>query len=77
MWKFLTLAKSGIIGPAFFTGDASSLDTLIAQVPKIFELAGNCMDEILGNPIFTFFFAIGLVGVGISVFKRLKKAAGS
>lgn len=54
---------------------SSMLDTVIEVVPKVIELAGTCFEAILDNEVLLFFFAVGLVGIGIGVFAKLKAAA--
>lgn len=53
----------------------NALDQAIQQVPKVIELAGNCFDAIVANPVLLFFFAVGLIGTGLGVFSMLKNTA--
>lgn len=45
---------------------------IIALVPSVFSLAGTCVSACLEQPILAFFFAVGVTGTGLSVFKRMK-----
>ena len=43
-------------------------DTIVPMVGQVWSL-------ITGNPLLTAFAAVGLLGVGISVFRRVKRAS--
>lgn len=51
------------------------LDSVIAGVPKVFDLAGTCFNAIVENPILLLFFSVGMIGTGLGVFKKLKRTA--
>lgn len=53
----------------------TGIEAVFEQIPKLFQLATQCFNYILENPILLFFFAISLVGVGLGVFRKLKRAA--
>lgn len=53
----------------------SALDKVTAVVPDLFDLAGTCFDAVLANPILTLYFGIGMIGVGLGVFRMLKRTA--
>lgn len=65
---------------AFLTEGATdvttnALDAVMDYVPKVINLAGECFNAIVGNPVLLFFFAVGLVGTGLGVFRKLKRTA--
>ncbi len=51
------------------------MDAVIAAMSDAFSLVGNIITQITTNPILLFFLAASLIPVGISIFKRLKRAA--
>lgn len=53
------------------------LDSVLGAIPEVFELAGICFNEILNNPVLTMFFSVGLIGIGLSVFRKLRRTATS
>lgn len=53
----------------------SALDSVIQTVPEIFELAGTCINAVLANPILLLFFSVSMIGVGLGVFKMMKRAS--
>ena len=52
------------------------METVITAMTDVFELAGSVVTEITSQPILLFCLAAGLVPIGISIFSRLKNAAG-
>ena len=54
-------------------GATTGMDAIITAVGSVLELSGTILTTITSNPILTFCFASGFVGIGISVVKRLKR----
>lgn len=62
---------------ALLSGDASTagmLDTLIGMVPKAFNLVGSIMSAIVGIDLFALLLAFSLIGVGISIFGKMRNS---
>lgn len=59
------------------SGTTSSLSTVFDALGDVFDLATKCFDYIIENPVLGFFFAAGIVPVGIGIFASLKNAAKS
>ncbi len=57
------------------TEGANALDQVIGVIPKVIELAGTAFDAIVAHPVLLFFFAVGMVGTGLGVFRMLKRTA--
>ena len=57
------------------TEGANALDQVIGAIPKVIELAGSAFDAIVAHPVLLFFFAVGMVGTGLGVFRMLKRTA--
>ena len=53
----------------------NAVDSVIGVIPKLFELAGSCFNAIIENPILLLFFAAGMIGLGLGIFKKLKRTA--
>lgn len=53
----------------------SALDAVIGVVPDLFDLANTCFQAVVDNPILLLYFAVGMIGVGLGVFKMLKRTA--
>lgn len=51
------------------------LDAVLEQVPKVIDLAGDCFNAVVNNPVLLFYFAVGMVGIGLGVFAMLKNTA--
>lgn len=56
-------------------GTTTAMDTVITAVGEVLELSGTVLNTITTNPILTFIFATGFVGIGVGVFRMLKRAA--
>lgn len=54
-------------------GAVTGMDTVITAVGQVLELSGTILTTITSNPILTFCFASGFVGIGVSVVRRLKR----
>lgn len=55
----------------------SALDKVLETIPEIFDLAGVCFNEIIENPVLLMFFSVSLIGLGLSVFRKLRRTATS
>lgn len=53
----------------------TGMDAIITAVGSVLELSGTILNTITGNPILTFIFATGFVGIGVGVVRMLKRAA--
>lgn len=53
----------------------TGLSAVLAGTSTITTLVGDVFDMITANPLLCVFVAASLLGVGISVFKRIKRAA--
>ncbi len=53
----------------------SALDSVIGTLPKLFDLAGTCFNEIIENPLLLTFFSVSMIGIGLGVFRMLKNTA--
>ena len=51
------------------------MSVVIAAMGDVLGLVTTVVSTITGNPILLFFLATGLVGVGVGVFKLLKRGA--
>ena len=56
-------------------GTTKAMDAVIAAMADVFELSGTVLTQITTNEILLFCFAAGMVGIGISTFRKLKRAA--
>ncbi len=63
--------------PTLLTTPATtdSMDTVVSATDKVVEFTSKVFDLITGNPVLVVFLAASLIGVGISVFRKLKGAA--
>jgi hypothetical protein len=52
----------------WITGGTSGVEVVVGVV-------GSVMAAMLANPLLIFFFSASVLGVGIGVFKRLRRAA--
>lgn len=53
----------------------NSLTKVMEAVPEVIGLAGDMLDAMVGNPILVVFIAVGFVGIGLSIFRKMKGAA--
>ena len=51
------------------------METIIAAMSDVWDLVGETITQITTQPVLLFLLAAGLVPIGISLFKRLKRAA--
>ena len=54
----------------------TAMETIISAMGDVWDLVGTTITSITSQPILLFLLAAGLVPIGISLFKRLKRAAG-
>lgn len=62
-------------GVVLTEGTTAGLDTIIDAVGKVITLAGTCLNAIVQQPILVFFLAVGFVGIGLGVFRKMKRTA--
>lgn len=55
--------------------ESTLMETIIAAMSDVLSLVGKTIETMVGQPLLLFFLAAGLVPVGISLFRRLKRAA--
>lgn len=60
-----------------FEGTTGILDSVLSNVPKVFDLASTCFNAVTENEVLLLFFSVSLIGVGLSVFRKLRKTATS
>lgn len=53
----------------------TAMETVIAAMSDVFSLVGTVVTQITSQPILLFCLAAGMVPVGISIFRSLKRAA--
>lgn len=61
--------------PAEETVVSTSMETILAAGETVTTLVGDVFDMMTANPILTVMLMASLVGIGVSVYKRIKKAA--
>lgn len=54
---------------------ANSFTKVVDAVPSVIDLSGKCLDAMVENPILVVFIAVGIIGLGLGVFKKMKRAA--
>lgn len=54
---------------------ASAMTSIIAAMNDAYGMVGTVITTITGQPLLLFFLATGLIPVGISIFRQLKRAA--
>lgn len=59
------------------TPTATGMDAMLEVMKSVVDFSLECFTTITTNPILAFIFAGSLVGVGISVFRKFKRAAGN
>lgn len=64
------------MNPVILTeGSTDALDAAIGALPKLFNLATTCFNAVVENPVLLVFFAGSLIGVGLGIFRKLKRTA--
>lgn len=53
----------------------TGMETIIAGISNVTTVVGNVFGVMTGNPYLVFLLAASCVGVGISVFRRVKGAS--
>lgn len=54
---------------------ATGMESILATSETITTLVGNVFTLMTGNPVLTLMLGASLIGVGVAVYKRIKKAA--
>lgn len=52
----------------------SAITTITGAMPNVFSLVETVLTEVLGNPILVIPLAISFIGIGVGVYKMLRKA---
>ena len=52
----------------------TAITTITGAMPNVFELVETVLVEVLGNPILVIPLSIGFIGIGVGVYKMLRKA---
>ena len=60
---------------AMATPETAGMEAVTGAMSDVFELVGTIVTQITTQPILLFCLAAGLVPVGISIFRQLKRAA--
>ena len=53
----------------------TGMEAILGATETITTLVGNVFDMITGNALLVVFVAAGLIGTGIGVYKKIKRAA--
>lgn len=53
----------------------TGIDVVTGAISGVVDVVGQIFTVMTGNPYLLFFMAAGLLGVGIGIFKQLKRAA--
>lgn len=59
----------------FLRKEIESMETILGASETVTTLVTNVFDMITSNALLVVFVSAGLVGVGVGVFKKIKKAA--
>ena len=57
--------------------ESNIMDTLLTTAGKVIEFSGTCLTAMVENPIYAFYFACGLVPIGLGMVAHLKHTARS
>ena len=52
----------------------TAITTITGAMPNVFELVKTVLTEVLGNPIIVIPLAISFIGIGVGVYKMLRRA---
>ena len=52
----------------------TAITTITGAMPGVFSLVETVLTEVLGNPILVIPLAISFIGIGVGVYKMLRKA---
>jgi len=55
--------------------DPSAIDKIIGGAKQAIAFAGECLTAMVDNPVLLFFLGAGLVGVGLTLFRKLRSTA--
>lgn len=53
----------------------SNMDKVLEKIPELFSLSETCFEQVLANDILTTFFAVSMIGIGLGIFRKLKRTA--
>ena len=59
----------------YLTATATGMEAVTAAMSTVTTLVGNVFEMITSNALLAVFCAAGLIGVGIGVYKKVKRAA--
>lgn len=53
------------------------LENITAQISPVFTMMGELITSMFANPLFAFLMAVGFIGIGLRVFRKVKGASSS
>lgn len=56
---------------AFLAAEGTSITS---GIPTVIEIFGQCWDLMLANPLIMVFVGTSLIGVGVGIFRKLRRA---
>lgn len=65
MWNAVLASETG----------ASAMEKILGGVSSVMKLSGDMLTYMVDNPVYLFLIAGGFVGVGLSIFRKVRNAA--
>lgn len=53
----------------------NGMETIISAASDAITFSGTCLTAMISNPVYAFFLGAGLVGVGLSLIRKLRHTA--
>lgn len=61
---------------ALLSGETTSaMEKILGGVSSVMKLSGDMLTYMVENPVYLFLIAAGFVGVGLSIFRKVRGAA--
>lgn len=55
--------------------DSGVMEKILDAAGSAIEFSGQCLNAMVNNPLYLFFLAVGLVGVGLGLVRKLRRTA--
>ncbi len=61
--------------PVLLDAVPTTMDKILGGAQSAIDFSGKCLEAMVNNPVYLFFLAAGLVGVGLALVRKLRSTA--
>ncbi len=65
MWNVVLASETSV----------NAMEKILGGVSSVMKLSGDMLMYMVDNPVYLFLLAVGFVGIGLNIFRKVRKAA--